>query len=213
MALVGCFALSILQVAALKWINPPFTLTILVSPSPPRGINRVWLDIERISPYLIKAVMAAEDQRFLEHGGFDWVEIERAVDEAHQGRRLRGASTISMQVARNVFLWTGRSFVRKALEAYYTFWIELFLSKRRIMTIYLNVVEWGPGVFGAQAAAKYYFGTSAAGLSRVQAARLAAILPSPRRWNPNRPTRYLLERQKFILHNMRNMSYTRLLRH
>ncbi len=209
--LVGCLVLSVIQVAALNWINPPFTLTMLGSPSPPRGIKRVWVDIRRISPYLVQAVMAAEDQRFLDHRGFDWAEIEVAVQEAQQGHRLRGASTISMQVARNVFLWTGRSWVRKLIEAYYTFWLELFLSKRRIMTVYLNVAEWGRGIFGAAAAAKYYFGVSAAGLTRVQAARLAAILPAPRRWDPTRPTKYLLSRQKFIIQHMRQMSYTRLL--
>lgn len=207
----GCLVLSCLQVVALKWIDPPFTPTILFAPSPPKGIKRVWLDIDRISPHLVRAVMAAEDQRFLEHRGFDWTEIENAVEKAQQGHRLRGASTISMQVARNVFLWTGRSYVRKALEAYYTFWLELLWSKRRIMTVYLNVVEWGPGVFGAAAAAKYYFGVSASGLTRVQAARLAAILPSPGRWDPTRPTRYLLKRQQFILKHMRRMSYRRLL--
>ena len=210
---LGLFVFSLLQVLALKWINPPFTLTMLLTPSPAgkAKVSRQWRSLETISPHLVTAVMAAEDQRFLEHRGFDWTEIINAIQEAQAGFRVRGASTISMQVARNVFLWTGHSALRKALELYYTFWLEQFLSKRRIMTVYLNVVEWGRGIFGAEAAARWYFGVPASSLSRVQAAALAAVLPSPRRWDPTRPTKYLLGRRRFILNHMKMMPYRKLL--
>ncbi len=137
-----------------------------------------------IAPALRRAVLAAEDDRFYLHWGLDLVEIERALDRAERGGRLRGASTITQQVAKNIFLWEGRSFVRKGLEAYLTLVLELTLPKERILDLYLNLAEWGDGVFGAEMAARRHFGVSAAQLSREQAARLAAILPSPRRWSP-----------------------------
>lgn len=137
-----------------------------------------------ISPHLRRAVLAAEDDRFFLHHGFDLVELGNAIDAARRGRRLRGASTITQQVAKNLFLWEGRSFVRKGYEAYLTLLLELLLSKDRVLDLYLNLAEWGDGVFGAQAAARHHFGKSAAALSVDEAARLAAILPSPRRWSP-----------------------------
>ncbi|MFH1090732.1 MAG: monofunctional biosynthetic peptidoglycan transglycosylase, partial [Pseudomonadota bacterium] len=148
------------------------------------------------------AVLAAEDQRFYQHGGFDWVEVRQAVGQSVQGTGLRGASTISMQAARNLFLWPGRSWVRKGLEAYYTLLLEAFLPKNRILEIYLNVAELGPGLYGAPSGAWVYFGRPASRLSRDQAARLAAILPAPKRLSPLHLSRYLLKRKQQIMNQM-----------
>lgn len=139
---------------------------------------------DAISPHLRRAVLAAEDDRFYLHWGLDIVEIQKAIDRAERGGRLRGASTITQQVAKNIFLWEGRSFVRKGFEAYLTLVLELTLPKERILDLYLNLAEWGDGTFGAEAAARRHFRTSAARLTPEQAARLAAILPAPRRWSP-----------------------------
>ncbi|GMV10834.1 MAG: hypothetical protein AMXMBFR55_25680 [Gemmatimonadota bacterium] len=138
-----------------------------------------------ISPYLRRAVLASEDDRFYLHSGFDFEEIGNALERARRGRRLRGASTITQQVAKNVFLWEGRSYVRKGLEAWFTVVLELCLPKERILDLYLNLAEWGDGVFGAEMAARTHFRKSAKNLTRGEAARLAAILPAPRRWSPN----------------------------
>ncbi len=138
-----------------------------------------------ISPALRRAVLAAEDDRFYLHWGFDLVEIGKALDRAERGGRLRGASTITQQVAKNIFLWEGRSYLRKGFEAYLTLVLELTLPKERILDLYVNLAEWGDGVFGAEAAARKHFGRSAKNLTADQAARLAAILPAPRRWSPN----------------------------
>ncbi|MDQ6612581.1 MAG: monofunctional biosynthetic peptidoglycan transglycosylase, partial [Gemmatimonadota bacterium] len=138
-----------------------------------------------ISPLLRRAVLASEDDRFYLHRGFDLVEIDKAIDRKRAGGTLRGASTITQQVAKNIFLWEGRSFIRKGLEAYLTVWLELLLGKDRILDLYLNLAEWGDGVFGAEAAAQKHYGKSALKLTREEAARLAAILPSPLRWSPD----------------------------
>ena len=140
---------------------------------------------DAMSPQLRRAVLAAEDDRFFLHWGLDVVEIQKALDRAERGGRLRGASTITQQVAKNIFLWEGRSFVRKGFEAYLTLVLELTLPKERILDLYLNLAEWGDGVFGAEMAARRHFGVSAARLTTEQSARLAAILPAPRRWSPN----------------------------
>jgi len=158
-----------------------------------------WVPLARISPALRAAVIASEDQRFFEHGGFDWKSMRDAVDEWQGGGRLRGASTLSQQVAKNLFLWPGRSVVRKALEAWLTLWIEWLWPKPRILEVYLNVAELGDGVFGAEAASRRYFGRSAASLGREEAALLAASLPSPRRSSVARPSAWLRERQRWIL--------------
>ena len=138
-----------------------------------------------IAPALRRAVLAAEDDRFYLHWGFDLVEIGKALDRAERGGRLRGASTLTQQVAKNIFLWEGRSYVRKGAEAYLTLVLELTLPKERILDLYLNLAEWGDGVFGAEEAARKHFGRSAKNLTPEQAARLAAILPAPRRWSPS----------------------------
>jgi monofunctional biosynthetic peptidoglycan transglycosylase len=158
-----------------------------------------WVPASEIAPSLRAAVIASEDQRFFEHGGFDWKAMRSAVGEWRDGDKLRGASTISQQVAKNLFLWPGRSFVRKGLEAWLTLWIELLWPKQRILEVYLNVAELGDGVFGAEAAARRYFGRSAARLGAHESALLAAMLPSPRRSNPANPSYFLRERQHWIL--------------
>jgi len=140
---------------------------------------------DKISPNLRRAVLASEDDRFYLHNGIDFVEIDNALERRRRGGKLRGASTLTQQVAKNLFLWNGRSYVRKGLEVYITLWLEVILSKERILDIYLNLAEWGPSIYGAEAAARAHYGKGAATLTRDESARLAAILPSPRRWPPN----------------------------
>jgi monofunctional biosynthetic peptidoglycan transglycosylase len=166
------------------------------------GLAFHYRSLGGISPHLQQAVMASEDQKFPSHHGFDWAQLRAAAEDYQSGRRQRGASTITMQVARNLFLWQGFGWPRKPLEAYYTVLLELLWPKWRIMEMYLNVAEWGRGVFGAEAAAQRHFGRSAAALTRHQAALLASVLPNPRRWSPARPTDYLRRRQAAILRQM-----------
>lgn len=177
--------------ACVRFVEPPVT-AVQVARAGSRliaGARPVWpvrtpVSREALSPNLRRAVLAAEDARFYTHHGFDFEEIGAALERRKKGRRLRGASTISQQVAKNLFLWEGRSFLRKGLEAYATVALEVIVPKDRILDLYLNLAEWGDGVFGAEAAAKHWYRTSARGLSADQAARLAAVLPAPRRWPP-----------------------------
>jgi monofunctional biosynthetic peptidoglycan transglycosylase len=159
------------------FVDPPVTTVMLLKRLGGAPIEKEWTDLEAISPHLLRAVLVAEDGRFCSHRGIDWVEVKNALDD-EDGRR-RGASTITMQVVKNLFLWSERAWLRKAAEIPLALYAELVLSKRRIMEIYLNVAEWGTGIYGASAAARHYFGVPAAELSAPQAARLAAILPSP----------------------------------
>lgn len=174
----------------------------------PMKLDKRWVSIERMSPNLPWAVATAEDQKFEEHFGFDIEAIQKAAkyNERHHGRKVRGASTISQQCAKNVFLWPSRSWARKGLEVYFTFIIEMCWSKERIMEVYLNVVEMGPGVYGAEAASRYYFHKPAARLTREEAARIAAVLPNPRRWSASRPTPYILHRTNWILSHMHDVN-------
>lgn len=168
-----------------RFLPVPLTPLMLIRAVQGQGIAKDWSSRERISPYLARAIIAAEDNLFCRHSGFDWKAIEDAYDDWREGERgLRGASTISMQTAKNLFLWPGRDWLRKGLEAPLTVLIEAVLPKRRIMEIYMNIAEWGPGIYGAQAAARFHFQKSAAQLTPYEAAQLAAILPSPLRlWN------------------------------
>ena len=173
----------------LNVIQPPTTAVMLwrtgqrlVAGKRPVYPRRTVVSRGQISPHLRRAVLAAEDDRFYLHLGFDFKEIEKAIERSQRGGRLRGASTITQQVAKNLFLWEGRSYIRKGAEAYLTMVLELCLSKDRILDLYLNLAEWGDGVFGAEMAARTHFRKSARSLSRIEAARLAAILPAPRRW-------------------------------
>ncbi len=162
------------------------------------AMERRWMPIAAISPELLRAVVVSEDARFCSHHGFDWDSLGQAVDTYENGGRLRGASTLSMQTAKNVFLWPGRSFLRKGLEAGFTVLIEALWGKRRILEIYLNVVEWGHGLYGAEMAAQRYFHRSAHDLTRRQAAALAAVLPNPRRFSPVAPTPFIQSRIRTI---------------
>jgi monofunctional biosynthetic peptidoglycan transglycosylase len=195
-----------LQVASLRFVDPPFTATMVWDRLHSRGVSRFhWQPLQDISPHLRKAVLAGEDQRFLSHHGFDFVELDKAIRDFIRRKWVRGASTISMQVARTVFLWPERSLLRKAVEAYYTILIELFWSKERIFEIYLNTVNWGQGVKGAQAAARHYFHIDATDLDPHQGALLAAILPGPHVWSPIEPNEIVKERQRRILQDMEKM--------
>jgi len=169
--------ISLLLVVAFKWLPVPVTATMLMDEN---GITKDWEGLNEIDPNLVMAVIAAEDSRFCEHSGFDTEAIQKALEERMQGQRRRGASTISQQTAKNVFLWQGGGWFRKGIEAWFTFWIEAIWGKSRIMEVYLNVAETGIGTYGAEAGAQRYFGHSAARLSADEASRMAAALPSPK---------------------------------
>lgn len=207
--LVISVAASVLAVASLRWINPPFTAFMAEAQAAAwsnRDANyvyrRSWVDLDRISPNLPLAVVAAEDQKFPEHWGFDVPAIEKAYALNQHSHKVRGASTISQQVAKNLFLWSGRSYFRKGLEAYFTLLIEALWPKRRILEVYLNIAEFGYGTYGAEAAAQRFFHKPAAGLSRGDAAALAAVLPSPERFSAVAPSRYVQQRREWILGQM-----------
>lgn len=179
--IVGFFALSLLAVFAIGWTGPPPTLNMAGVAMNGTEVRSKWVDLKDISPHLVRAVIATEDQQFCTHEGFDFREIDKALADAERGGRVRGASTISQQTAKNVFLWNGGGWFRKGLEAYFTLLTEWMWSKARIMEIYLNVAEWGDGIFGAEQAAQERFGVSARDLTPKQAAVLAAVLPNPNR--------------------------------
>lgn len=166
------------------------------------GIHKTWVPLEEISPNIQRAVLKAEDYRFFEHNGFDFDAIEKAMKYNKTHKRVKGASTISQQTAKNVFLWPHRDWVRKGLEAYFTVLIEAIWSKERIMEVYLNVIEFGPGVYGVEAAAQKYFHRSANKLTPSQAAMMAAVLPNPHRFHIERPSSYVLARQRRILYRV-----------
>jgi len=172
-------------------VPPPITPLMVIRLFEGEGINKEWTPLEEMQPSLPKLVIAAEDNTFCSHWGFDLEAYQAQLEKSLKGRTSRGASTLSMQLAKNLFLWPGRSYVRKALEIPLTLYVELVLPKRRIMELYLNVVEFGPGIYGAEAAARAHFNTSADKLSLQQAAQLAAVLPNPRRWSASKPTGYI----------------------
>jgi len=190
---------STLLVVLYGFVAPPLTPLMAIRLFQGEGLERAWRDYRRISPELFRAVIAAEDTGFCAHRGFDWQAIEQAWQRYQRGTlRLRGGSTISQQAAKNLYLWPGRSFLRKGLEAYFTVLLEAFLSKRRILELYVNTAEWGHGIYGAEAAARAHFGKPADALSRREAALLAAVLPNPRRWSAEKPTSYVLGRASTI---------------
>lgn len=208
-ALVALLALcaSILPVVALRWIDPPtsaFMLAHALGPGRDAALRYEWVDAARISPQLAVALVAAEDQKFPFHDGFDVAAIRDALEQG-EGRAGRGASTISQQVAKNLFLWSGRSWLRKGLEAWYTLLIEALWPKARILEIYANIAEFGEGVYGAEAAAQAYFGKPAAQLSASESARLAAVLPNPKRYRVEAPGPYVLRRQAWIERQVRQL--------
>ncbi len=200
--------IPVATVLALRWIDPPSSNVMLQwridawRHGESTTLRHRWVDLDAIAPAMRLAVVAAEDQKFPHHFGFDLDSIADALESSGQGGRLRGASTISQQTAKNLFLWHGRSFVRKGLEAGVTVLLEGLWSKRRILEVYLNVAEFGEGIYGVEAAAQVYFGKPAAHLTRGEAALLAAVLPSPTRFDPSNPSAYLRERQAWILGQM-----------
>lgn len=211
LALVAILA-STFQVLVLRFIDPPFSMVMVVRQvgawtggDRELRIAYEWRDLERIAPALPLAAVAAEDQRFAAHRGFDLEAIEKARRHNARGGRLRGASTISQQVAKNLFLWEGRSWLRKGIEAWYTVLIELLWPKTRILEVYVNIAEFGDGVYGAQAASRRYFGRDASQLDPAQAARLAAVLPSPRSYSAARPGPYVQRRTAQIQRQMRQL--------
>jgi len=197
------FIAQLVYIILLKWINPPITITQFVSWITGHGLKRDYVSTNSISYNAKLAVIASEDQLFADHSGFDWKSIKKAMkyNERKPGR-VRGASTISQQVAKNVFLWQGRSWVRKGLETYFTFMIELLWSKERILEMYLNVSEMGEGIFGIERAANIYFNKVAANLSRQEAALIAACLPNPKRLRVKPASRYVVARSRKIMQQM-----------
>jgi monofunctional biosynthetic peptidoglycan transglycosylase len=203
--------ITVLWVILYRFVNPPVTWLMLTrgfeqkSDGKPWKIDKQWRDFDDIADPMKRAAVAAEDQKFLDHFGFDFKAMEKAIDKNEHSHKLIGGSTISQQTAKNVFLWPGRSYVRKAFEAYFTLLIEIFWSKRRIMEVYLNVIEMGDGVYGVEAAAQTYYHKDAYDLTRQQAAAIASIFPDPLKWSPNNPSDYVKHRQYLILKNMRRL--------
>lgn len=202
--LLTCMALSIILVLLLRWVNLPFSALMIERQIEAKlagqsyTAERIWQPWHTLPDHLKMAVIAAEDQQFSSHYGFDIAAIRAALSYNQKGSSIRGASTLSQQVAKNTFLWSSRSWPRKILEAWFTAWIELLWSKERILEVYLNSAEWGPGVFGAQAAAQYHFNTGAAYLSNQQAYLLAAILPSPLKRSASQPSAATEQRARWI---------------
>jgi monofunctional glycosyltransferase len=196
-----------------KFVMVPITPLMLIrlyeqakDPKKEMRLYKDWVSLEKISKHVPQAVVAAEDQKFMAHRGFDFEAMEKAWENNKKGKRIKGASTISQQTAKNVFLWPGRNLIRKGLEAYFTFLIETIWGKKRIMEVYLNVIEMGEGIYGIEAAAQANFKKPAAKLSRGEAALVAAVLPNPRRWTPARPTQYIIGRQGWIMRQMNNLA-------
>jgi monofunctional biosynthetic peptidoglycan transglycosylase len=212
-----------MQVAVVRFVDPSVTVPMLIeqggamfstAPKQTQTLRYRWIDLPQIPKMFLEHLWISEDQRFFQHGGFDWKEMQLAMKEAErEGKPVRGASTITNQCARSIFLWQGRSWIRKGLESYYTIWMELLLPKRRIFELYANVIEMGRGIYGVEAASRHYFGVSARALTREQSAMLAAVLPNPKGWDPAKPGPMLRWRQQRILRREQNANFPeRLLR-
>lgn len=204
--------ISFWLIVLLRWVDPPTSsfmiqskLESLFSSERNGNVLNQWVDYDSISPYAKTAVVAAEDQNFPSHFGFDFEAIDKALEQNKKGKRLRGASTISQQVAKNLFLWSGRSYIRKGLEAYFTILIEFIWSKQRILEVYLNIAQMGDWIYGVGAASEVYFKKSASQLTREQAALLAAVLPNPVKYSVTKPSSYVRFRQRWILKQMRQL--------
>ncbi len=203
-------AFTVLQVLVLRFVDPPFSMMMAERQAEAffGGEDEFvlyydWRDADQVSKQLPLALVAAEDQQFPTHNGFDFAAIEKARTNNAKGRKVRGGSTISQQLAKNLFLWRGRSWVRKGLEAWYTVLIEALWPKSRIMEVYVNVIEYGDGIYGAQAASRRFFGKDASRLGPAEAARLAAVLPNPRKYNAAKPGPYVQRRTRAIQRQMR----------
>jgi monofunctional biosynthetic peptidoglycan transglycosylase len=207
------FATTLFFVILFKFVSPPITplMIIRIAEQSFGGqavkMEKEWISLDKMSPAIPLAVVASEDNLFFQHKGFDFESIDKAreYNRKKQGKKVRGASTISQQTAKNVFLWPQRSWVRKGLEVYFTVLIEFVWGKKRILEVYLNVIETGKGIYGVESASKEYFGKSASKISRGEAALIAAVLPNPLKWNPASPTPYIRGRQQWILWNMNNI--------
>jgi monofunctional biosynthetic peptidoglycan transglycosylase len=205
--------LSIVTVIFYRFIPPPVTPLMMIRVGEQLfsddkvTLKKDWVPLEEISPSLVKSVIASEDQKFGEHFGFDFEAIEKAreYNERKKGKRVKGASTISQQTAKNTFLWPDRSWIRKGFEVYFTFLIEVFWDKERIIEVYLNVIEMGDGIYGAEMAAQTYFHKSAGKLTRNESALIAACLPNPRKWSPAKPTSYINRKKSWIMRQVRMM--------
>lgn len=198
-------ALPLLLTLAYSILPPPGTPLMILRLFEGEGIDKQWMPLEQISPNLRNAVIAGEDNLFCSHGGFDIASLRDAWAERQAGGRSRGASTLSMQLAKNLYLWPGGGFLRKGVEAYFTLYIEAILSKQRILELYLNVAEWGPGIYGAEAGARAHFGKAAADLSAREGALMAAVLPNPRRWSAGRPSDYINRRAATLQTRVRQL--------
>lgn len=207
--IIGLFLLSIVLTFTYKWMPVPFTELMLkryfINGS---KIEKKWIPINSISNSIQLAVVSSEDQNFIKHHGFDFKQIQKVLEDQQEGGRVRGASTISQQTAKNVFLWDGKNYIRKGLEAYFSCLIEWVWGKKRIMEVYLNVIEFGDGIYGIEAASQHYFGKSASNLTKAESATLAALLPNPRKYGKNINGRYIQKRKIWILKQMRNLGGT-----
>ncbi len=215
---IAFFVLSIVSTILFRFIPVPLTPLMLIrcveqifSGEAPK-IKKDWVSLKEMSPNLVLAVISSEDQKFSEHFGFDFEAIEKVSKQNEKlkkrGKPIKGGSTISQQCAKNVFLFPQRSYIRKAFEVYFTFLIEVFWSKKRIMEVYLNVIEMGDGIYGAQAASKIYFKKDAKNLTASEAALIAAVLPNPRKWSPAKPTGYINKRKNWIVRQMGHLRGT-----
>jgi len=200
------FIAQFVYIILLKWIDPPVTITQLSSLLSGHGLKRDYVNQHNISPVAKLAVIASEDQLFPDHNGFDFKSIKKAMKHNQKSKSLHGASTISQQTAKNVFLWQGRSWMRKGLEVYFTFMIEKIWGKKRILDVYMNVAEMGDGIFGIEKAAQKYFNKDANSLSRQQAAMIAACLPNPRRYSVKPVSKYVAIRSGWVLRQMNNLN-------
>jgi monofunctional glycosyltransferase len=199
------FIAQFVYIILLKWVDPPLTLTQFVSWISGHGLKRDYVNRDRMSAVAKLAVIASEDQLFPDHNGFDFKSIEKAMKHNQKSKSLHGASTISQQTAKNVFLWQGRSWIRKGLEVYFTFMIEKIWGKKRILEVYMNVTEMGNGIFGIEAASNKYFNKKAADLSRQESSLIAACLPNPKRYTVRPLSRYVLIRSGWVLRQMNNL--------
>ncbi|MGV0848349.1 monofunctional biosynthetic peptidoglycan transglycosylase [Empedobacter falsenii] len=199
------FVAHLVYIVVLKWINPPFTITQVQQGFEQGKFKRDYISYDEMGRNIKLAVIGSEDQKFPVHNGFDMDGIQEAIEKNKEGKKLRGGSTISQQVAKNVFLWQGRSWLRKGLEVYFTFMIEKIWGKQRILEMYLNTSEMGIGVFGVEAASEYYFNKPAKDLTKNEAARIAAALPLPRKYNVNPPSSFISRRANHIERQMRNI--------
>ena len=207
-SVLAFFGSSIFFTILYRFVPPPVTYLMIARKYETRtdgkttGIDKKWVDLDQISPYLVTAVVASEDNNFREHFGFDFDAIKKVSESNKKGKKIKGASTISQQTAKNVFLWPARSWIRKGMEVYFTVLIEVFWGKKRIMEMYLNEIEMGDGIYGAEAASQEYFHKSAKNLTRDEAAAIAAVLPNPRKWHPDKPTAYIQHKTQKIMEAM-----------